>query len=171
MATKKSPRRRTDKQRALLCTDDMSELLQSPYSLPETVRDIGLEKIIGMVNSGLDDFSIEENGACLSLLMVGKFLGITRNLRILENPNYFIEAGKIRSTYRCYQEHRQELGDVLYIYNKLKSHPNGLNWKLINAYDQQYPDAKIPFVLKQMDNYKFSEKKLRFFPRRKERSA
>lgn len=163
MAKQKSSSLRTDSKRADLRSDS-SLLLQSSLPLARSVSTLGNEQIIGMVNTGLNDFSVTKDGVCLSLIMAGKFLAITEALRTVESPTYRVEAGQILKTRQLHKELQEELADVVYIYKKLKADPKGLNWSLLNAYQQQYPDAQLNLLFRQMDHWKPSteKKKLTF---------
>ena len=163
---------RTNTQRAHL-RSDASLILQASHLSPLAISNLENDQIMGMVNTGLDDFSIEKDGVCLSLIMAIKFFAITETLKTMESPSYRVEAGQILKTRKLHKELQNELGDVLYVYKKLRDNPKGLNWNLLNAYQQKYPDAQLPLLLDQMDHYqlKNQNKSFNFSPKTRQRGA
>ena len=148
----------SNKQRATLL-EDASLFLQSELPLSETVSLLGNKRLIGIVNSGIDDFSVVRDNTSLSLIMAAKFFAITEAMKTMESFHFRVTSGNILKNRSLYKDLQEDLGDVLYIYRKLKSQPRGLNLSVLNAYQARYPDANIPDLLKQMDTYSFRKTK------------
>ena len=157
-----SSRRISGNQRSSL-RDDASLIFQS--------SNLGTKQIVRMVDEGLDDFSATKDGVCLSLIMLSKFFAITETLKTIESPSYRVEPGQITKTRKFHKQLKEELGDVVYIYKKLKDNPKGLNQNLLDAYQREYPDARL--LLEQMDHYspQSQETNLRFSSKPKQRGS
>lgn len=150
MNTQKNFTRRTDKLRATLQADPLL-ILQSDLPLSQAVRSVSISDLIGMVNTGLDDFNSAKDGACLSILMAARFMAVMSILNMMRDKRYRESIGTLKTNRTLYQNLKEDLGDILYIYRKLKTNPNGLNWPIINAYDQQYRDAHLQHQFEEMD--------------------
>ena len=150
MEQSEKPVRRTDKFRATL-REDMTPLLTSELPLGDAVHSLNYSQLVGMVNSGINDFNCAKDGVCLSLIMAARFMAIMEVLKTMESKRFRASIGTVRTNRQLYQNLKEDLGDVLYIYKKLKTNPSGLNWSVLNAYQAQYPAANLKHQFELMD--------------------
>lgn len=125
---------RTDAIRATL-KEDISDFFNRGAPLDDYLHTFGYAKMIGMVNNGLNDFNSANNDICLSLLMTAAFFARSNDVSLLKHSK---SRGGMRKKLLM-AELKEDIGDILYIYRKLKTAPNKLNLPVLNAYYIEHP--------------------------------
>ncbi len=137
---------RTDAIRATL-KEDVSDFFNRGASLDDYLYTYGYAKMIGMVNGGLNDYNSANEEVCLSLLMTAAFFARSNDITLLKHSK---SRGGIRKKLLM-AELQEDIGDILYIYKKLKTAPNKLNFPILQAYYDRHPDFNPFKQLKLMD--------------------
>ena len=148
--TKKKIVHRTDTIRARIKLDDArtsKKSMLAEYTLDQT----DLSTLIGMVNAGLDDFNSEKEGSCLSLRIASRYMMIISALETMQDKHFNPSPRWMKKYEMIHGNLLEDLGDVLYIYKKLKTSPKGINWPILNAYEAQYPHMKFAPQFQKMD--------------------
>ncbi len=148
----KHPAARTKAKRTTL-KDYLAALSNPNQSLSDVVDQFGYPKIIRMIDRGLNDYNFATPNCCLSLIMAARYMGIVSALETMQDP-YFHPAPRLLKKYRAIHKNlKKDLNTVLRIYKKLKATSKGLNWPILNAYEESNPSAKLTEQFKMMDNH------------------
>jgi len=153
MVVKRDSKRPTKKTKGTTLQNYLAIFAVPNRLLSDTVDELGYDKLIQMVDAGVDDFNSATQESCLSFIMVSRHMGIVSALETMQDP-YFQPSPRLRKKYVLIHKNlRQDLNTVLSIYKKLKTSPRGLNWPILQAYEKDNPSARLLEQIRLMDSH------------------